>query len=235
MIPSRIQSFGYLFVFSAAFTNYVPLLHFFQRNARKNFVLNFYDLQMELEACALTGAFEEINMRLSNRVALAIIFVFSVALSSPGLNSKYSLTNIWRATGFFNEGIVLYWLVYTATFMKKMICVALQEFTLLREYNESGKNSKKLSELLLRHRKIWLHILVKIKLAGNVLSLSAGTLLLVNFGRSLYSVFMILENEAARELSVYLLYSFSPILVVCHFCHSVEQKVLALNIFITCF
>ncbi|CAB3371299.1 Hypothetical predicted protein [Cloeon dipterum] len=150
---------------------------------------------------------------------------FACVMMSRSFNTGFTITDLWIALGVVNEGIVFYWLVFIAQYMKQFVKIEAQEYTLLLEFNEYGKNEQNLNSLLLKHRRIWLEMLSLMRRAGNTMSMCVGSLMLVNFGRSLYALFMMFTNQIALILFLFLIYALCPIVVECHYCHSVTQEV----------
>ncbi|XP_059488300.1 uncharacterized protein LOC132204070 [Neocloeon triangulifer] len=225
-MPEHVQFFGFLYVATSTFTNFIPLLTFSQRGPRRWFMFEMYEMQKELERCSLTGGLERINFRGHNRLALAYCLLASVTFLL--VRGVVGVPDLWRALGSFNEGIVIYWLVFSALFMKKLSSVILDEYTLLLELGESGKGTEHLIQGVLTYRKLWLQLLAKVRFAGNVISMCVGTSLIVNFGRAIFAFFYILRTPNPQMLSATVpmfLISASVVTVLCQFSHGVKQKI----------
>jgi len=150
-LPDGVHLFGYLFIFTAGFTNFIPIMVVAQSGGRRKFIADWYSfqvdrkinnqlntyfknriLQQQLEQCSITNSVEKIKMRTFNKVYLSgTLFLAFSFVAVKGSSPK--LCDLWRAIGFLNEQIIVYWMVYSARFMKKASHCILAEYKVTQD------------------------------------------------------------------------------------------------------
>lgn len=83
--------------------------------------------QNQIEACALTDSLSRIRMRTTNKIYMLLLLTATCSFVAIK-GTQPTITDAWRALGFFYENCVVYWVVYSTIFIRGACNAIFQEY-----------------------------------------------------------------------------------------------------------